>query len=397
MAQAAARRTAVARMTGMTTKPRRRLLTIGHSYAVALNRRLPNELARLGGWDVTAAGPARFQGDFGWHTLQPEADESCTAVPVPVHFSRRIHVMLYGRELAKLLAQPWDLVHCWEEPYIAAALQVARRVDSKVPLVFATFQNISKRYPPPFNWIERHSLRRADGMVAFGRTTANVLDGRGCDCPVAIIPPGVDVDEFRPDHARRAATLNSLGWREGVPVVGFLGRFVPEKGIEMLIEALDRVATPWRALFVGSGPLEPMLSAWARSHDNQVRIVTNAQHADVPAYLNAMDLLCAPSITTARWREQFGRMLIEAFASGVAVIGSSSGEIPNVIAEAGLVMPEGDAVRWGQAIELLTADRARRCDLARRGRERAEAVYGWPTVAKQHIEFFERVIAERQR
>ena len=109
----------------------------------------------------------------------------------------------------------------------------------------------------------------------------------------------------------------------------------------MLIEALERVATPWRALFVGSGPLEPMLSAWSRRHANRVRIVTNARHGDVPAYLNAMDVLCAPSRTTTRWREQFGRMLIEAFASGVAVIGSSSGEIPNVIAGAGVVMPEG--------------------------------------------------------
>src|SRR5436309_3126446 len=81
-------------------KPRRRLLTIGHSYCVALNRRLPHEIARTGEWDVTAVGPARFRGDFAWHTLEASPDESCTVVPVPVWFGGRIHMMLYGRQLS---------------------------------------------------------------------------------------------------------------------------------------------------------------------------------------------------------------------------------------------------------------------------------------------------------
>jgi glycosyltransferase involved in cell wall biosynthesis len=388
------------------TVRRRRLLSIGHSYAVALNRRLPNEIARLSDWDVTAVGPARFRGDFGWHTLEPTSSELCKIVPVPVHFSRWIHLMRYGRELSSLLAEPWDLVHCWEEPYVAAAHQIARRVSPDVPLVFATFQNIVKRYPPPFNWFERSSMNRADGVVAFGRTIADVLASkdrermsvRGTEArprPVAVIPPGVDLGEFRPDDARRAAMLMRLGWSSGPPVVGFLGRFVPEKGVQLLTAVLDRVKTPWRALLVGTGPLEDTLAAWGRRHGDRVRVVTTAQHDDVPAYLNAMDVLCAPSQTTAGWREQFGRMLIEAFASGVAVIASTSGEIPYVVAEAGLLMPEDDPSQWQQAIEMLTTERGRRCELARRGRVRAESVYGWPVVARQHLDFFERVITGR--
>jgi glycosyltransferase involved in cell wall biosynthesis len=381
----------------MTANARRRLLTIGHSYAVALNRRLPNEIAREGDWDVTAVGPGRFRGDFGWHTLEREPDETCRVVPVPVHFSRRIHVMLYGGELGRLLRQPWDLVHCWEEPYVAAAAQIARAMAPDVPLVFASFQNISKRYPPPFNVIERRAFRRADAFVAFGQTTAEVLTERGFDGPVAVIPPGVDLQEFRPDHARRASTLTALGWDEGVPIVGYLGRFVPEKGLTTLTSALDRIQAPWRALLVGSGPLEPSLQAWRGRHGDRVRIVTTARHADVPAYLNAMDVLAAPSRTTPGWREQFGRMLIEAFASGVAVVASASGEIPNVVADAGLVLPEDAVSRWQEAIETLITDRARRCELARRGRQRAETVYGWPGIARQHLDFFERVLAERIR
>jgi len=384
---------------------RRRLLTIGHSYCVALNRRLPNEIARAGDWDVTTVGPARFRGDFAWHTLEPAADELCDLIPVPVRFGRLVHVMLYGRALWSLLAEPWDLVHCWEEPYVAAAAQIARRVAPDVPLVLATFQNIAKRYPPPFNWIEQYSMSRANGVIAFGQTAAETLAsgdrGRWADTGrrlIAVIPPGVDLMQFRPDAARRAATLSSLGWSEGVPVVGFLGRLVPEKGIELLTTALDRITTPWRALIVGSGPLENMVSAWADRHPTRVRLITTVQHDEVPAYLNAMDVLCAPSQTTPVWREQFGRMLIEAFASGVAVVASTSGEIPYVVGDAGVLVPEDGvdaASRWQQAIEMLTTGRARRCELAHRGRQRAEAVYGWPMIARQHLEFFERVIARR--
>ena len=83
-----------------------RLLTIGHSYCVELNRRLPQELARNGNWEVTAVAPARWRGDFGWHTTAAGAAEACRVVPVPVRFSRRIHTMLFGADVARLLRQP---------------------------------------------------------------------------------------------------------------------------------------------------------------------------------------------------------------------------------------------------------------------------------------------------
>src|SRR5262245_23768814 len=158
--------------------------------------------------------------------------------------------MLYGRGISTLLDEPWDLVHCWEEPYVAAAAQVARAASARVPLVFATFQNISKRYPPPFGWIEKFALGRADGMIAYGDTSRAVLDARGWSGRTRTIPPGVDVDRFKPDAASRDRVRTSCGWKEsGAPVVGFVGRFVPEKGIKLLTTALDRISLPWRALF----------------------------------------------------------------------------------------------------------------------------------------------------
>jgi glycosyltransferase involved in cell wall biosynthesis len=371
---------------------RRRLLTIGHSYCVELNRRLPQELARSGDWDVTAVAPARFKGDFGWHTTTAGLDEACRVVPVPVHFAGRVHTMVYGRQLARLLREPWDVVHCWEEPYVASAAQVAHATALRVPLVFATFQNIVKRYPMPFNWIERSAMRRADAVIAFGDTARAVLEERGWQQPVRTIPPGVDVVRFAPDAARRDATQRRLGWADDTPVVGFVGRFVPEKGVGLLMSVLDRLTTPWRALFIGSGPLGPQVHAWSRRHGDRVRVQSAVAHDEVPAFMNVMDVLCAPSRSTARWREQFGRMLIEAFASGVPVLASDSGEIPYVVADAGVLVAEGDEAAWLAALGALLGDPARRAGLARRGRVRAETVYAWPVIARHHLDFFQELM-----
>jgi glycosyltransferase involved in cell wall biosynthesis len=178
-------------------------------------------------------------------------------------------------------------------------------------------------------------------------------------------------------------------------VVGFLGRFVPEKGLAVLTAALDRAAAPWRALIVGSGPEEAAIRRWAHAQSGRAAVVTGAGHADVPGWLNAMDVLCAPSLTRPSWREQFGRMLIEAMASGVPVVASDSGEIPAVVGDAGVVVPEGDAPAWTRALDALLGDPARRSALAAAGRARAESTYAWPVVARRHLAFFEELVPSR--
>ena len=197
-----------------------RLLSIGHSYVVALNRRLVHELGRAGGndWEVTAVAPSYFRGprDLRPVSLQYLPDEPCNLVPVPAYLSRQIHVFVYGLQRCAILAQPWDLVHCWEEPFILAGRQVACWKPRKAQLVYATFQNIRKRYPPPFNWIERSSMARASAWIAFGQTTAEALGANPDyrDRASRVIPPGVDLAEFRPDPVAGREVCRALGWAQ---------------------------------------------------------------------------------------------------------------------------------------------------------------------------------------
>src|SRR5204862_1301969 len=83
----------------------------------------------------------------------------------------------------------------------------------------------------------------------------------------------------------------------------------------------------------------------------------------VPERLRTFSVLVQPSLTRRNWKEQFGRAVMEAMACGVPVIGSSSGEIPHVLGDAGLVVPEGDAVALRDAIARLLADGALRAEL----------------------------------
>ena len=382
----------------------RRLLSIGHSYVVAMSRRLAHEMARAGAgrWDVTAAAPTYFHGgsDLRPVSLELSAGEPCPVVPLRAHCTRRVHIFVYGWRLRSLLAEAWDLVHCWEEPYILVGGQVAWWLPRRTPLVYWTAQSINKTYPIPFRWIEQYAMQRAAGWLCCGTLVVQALGGRPgyIDRPHAQVPLGVDVASFRPDGAERRTMRQRLGWTvDGPPVVGYLGRFVPEKGLDLLQRALDRVEAPWRALFVGAGPAEPALRQWAERYGDRVRICTDVTHDFVPGYLNAMDMLCAPSQTIPTWKEQFGRMVIEAFASGLAFIGSDSGEIPHVVGDAGIIVGEKDEAGWVAAIGDLLQSPERRVELASRGLQRAHDEFAWPVVARRYLNFFNMILGADTR
>jgi glycosyltransferase involved in cell wall biosynthesis len=379
----------------------RRILTVGHSYVIGANRALPHAIQRAGGgrWEVHVVAPVYFHGknDIRPATLVPSPNEPCPVDAISSYSTRFVHVFAYGwLSLSRALAGSWDIVHAWEEPYILAGAEIAACVPRRTPFVFRTAQSLNKWYPPPFRFFERYVLRRSAGWICSGQLVAANLAKRPgyATRPMARIPLGVDTDVFRPDLAARNAIRQSLDWAvDGPPVVGYLGRFVVEKGLRVLMDALDAQRTPWRALLLGGGKLEGELRAWAGKYpDNRVRILTNVAHDRVAPYVAAMDILAAPSQTTRTWKEQFGRMLIEGMACGLTVVGSDSGEIPYVIGDAGVVVGEADLPGWTRAIGELLENPARRGELGARGRDWAESSFAWPIVARKHLEFFEQLL-----
>lgn len=384
--------------------PPRRLLTLGHSYAVGMNRCLLHAMRLCGGerWEVRALAPVFFHGKNDLRPVRfvPSSEDAGSVTAVPARFTRFVHVFYYGRQLRELLQDNWDVVHAWEEPYIVAGAQIARHVPRASQFVFRTAQSIDKRYPPPFCWLENAAVRRADGWICSGNLVSGMLNSRKAyaEKPHRIIPLGVDLAVFQQNREAGTVRLAELNWsRSGPPVIGYLGRFVAEKGIGFIRKVLQGLATPWRALFVGDGPLLPELLRWQSEMPDRVRIVSGVVHDDVPGYLNAMDVMVAPSQTTPKWREQFGRMIVEAMACGVPVVGSDSGEIPFVVGDSGIVLPEADIAAWTNRLaELLESPRLL-AEMAQRGLQRAATDFAWPIVAKQHLRFFDELLDIKAR
>jgi glycosyltransferase involved in cell wall biosynthesis len=375
----------------------RRILSISHSYVVGLNRRLAHEMSRQKGWEVVAVAPSFFHGgkDLRPVRFAMEENEPCPVRVVPARMTRFVHGFWYSRALRDLLDQPVDIVHQWEEPYVVAGAQICRWAHPESRLVFWTAQNNAKEYPWPFSAFERSCLERASGWMACGETTRVTLNGLGRGYehkPSRVMPLGVDLDVFRPDAEARGRVRRELGWDvDGPPVVGYFGRFVTEKGVSFLLDVLETLkgtGAEWRALFVGTGALQPRLDAFAqRIGGDRVRVCTNVNHDRIWAYINAADLVAAPSLTTPRWREQFGRMLVEAMACGLPVAGSDSGEIPFVLRDAGMILPEASLSQWCEGLGRMLHDPDLRKSLREKGLETVQA-YAWPNIAARHLQFF---------
>jgi glycosyltransferase involved in cell wall biosynthesis len=117
----------------------------------------------------------------------------------------------------------------------------------------------------------------------------------------------------------------------------------------------------------------------------------------VPAFLKSLDVLVLPSVTILPLdREQFGRVLVEAMAAGVPVIGSSSGAIPEVISDAGLIVPERDAPVLARAIDQVLTDAALRARLIDLGRQRVASHFTWQAGAQQSVALFRSAMLHRR-
>ena len=303
------------------------------------------------------------------------------------------HVQLFAWNPLTLIAalrrhRP-HLIDLNHEPFSVGCAQMLMLCDLFAPqaaIVLQTAQNIYRQYPPPFRWSEQRSFRRVDAAYACSETTREVMRAKGFHKPMAIIPFGVDTSLFTaPARTPSKQTLT----------IGYVGRMLPGKGLNVLAEALPQLgSTNWKLLVVGDGPERSAFEQQLREKRllDRVQFAGAIRYEEVPAFFQQMDLFVMPTETTSRIREQFGRVLVEAMASGVPVIGSTSGAIPEVIQEAGLTFAEGDAQALAGAIDRLLSNPALRDQLARAGHQRVERHYSWNRVADLTYEFYRRLL-----
>ena len=179
--------------------------------------------------------------------------------------------------------------------------------------------------------------------------------------------------------------------------IGFVGRLVKEKGIIDLLKAAAGLEDDTSLLIVGNGPLEREIKKFARKFNMKGRLIikSGCQREEVPQYLSAMDLLVVPSLSTRHWKEQFGRIIIEAWGCLVPVIGSSSGHIPGLIGPAGLVFEEGDILDMRYKIKQVKKNIRLRLQLIERGKIRLKDNYTWEKVAEKIYKSYQSLYENR--
>jgi glycosyltransferase involved in cell wall biosynthesis len=354
-----------------------RVVMISKALVRGAYQRKLEELAKLPGVELTLITPPSWIDGGHRVALERRYTAGYELVVAPIRFEGRFHLFHFVG-LGRLIAdrRP-DLIHVDEEPYNLATLQAlhhAGRLGARS--VFFTWQNLYRELPLPFRLIERYSYARAAHAIAGNADAVDVLRRKGFRGPTTVIPQfGIDPELFKPAAA-------PAGQRPFT--VGYVGRLIARKGLLDLLTAVAGLAGDWRLELIGAGPLEDELRvrAAALGIADRLGIRTEVPSTEVPRVLAELDCLVLPSLSTPSWVEQFGRVLVEAMACEVPVVGSDSGEIPRVIGEAGLVFPEGDAATLRERLASLANDPGERRRLGRLGRDRALAHYTQASVAE---------------
>lgn len=318
----------------------------------------------------------------------PKAEEFALK-QLPIYLPGKHHFHFYKGLGAILGKHKPDLVHIDEEPYslvTTQAMYLSKQVGAKA--IAFTWQNISKSYPPPFAQMERYIYKNAPAIIAGNQEAADILRAKGYGGLTPVIPQfGIVSSLFSPQLADRPR----FSIAEKTLTVAYVGRLIPEKGIDTLIQAvamLDGVTV----YIVGTGPAQGQLEQLTSSHrlGERVRFLGGLPSTEVAPFMASVDVLVLPSRTGAGWKEQFGRVLVEAMASGTAVVGSNSGEIPHVIGDAGLVFAEDNAQDLAAALQRLQ-EPSLRSTLVQKGLKRAQ-LFTQERIVQATLELYRQVL-----
>ncbi len=367
-----------------------RVLYVGHTYSIKSNQDKIAALAARPGMEILLLTPDRWVGPLYAHTADIYEGPQTEHKALRSFFIGKESLYVFASRLKESIKQfQPDIVHVEQGTYAAVFAQVLHlcyKVCPNAKATFFTWWNL----PTPIKGIkkvlEQYNLKRSACAIAGNSDAAQLLEQRGFDRPIHVMPQiGVNLDDYNePINQELKDSLGLSGF-----VVGYIGRIAEEKGVRDLMKAMEGTAVKWTLLTVGAGPLQSDLAA---SH--AAGLITNVhvpsvRNEDVPKYLKLLDVLVLPSRKTPEWMEQFGHILIESMAAGIPVIGASTGEIPNVIGDSGIIVRPEAPKEIRIALDDLAEDLNHRRSLAARGRERVERFYTHDQIARQQIEVYE--------
>lgn len=268
------------------------------------------------------------------------------------------------------------LADCWDAPHVVMFHTLAEAKNR---------HHLGEREPKYRIAGERTVVAEADRIICAGEGEARMLTElyRAQRSRISVIPCGVDIDHFRP--LDRAEARARIGLDSDEPMILFVGRIEPLKGIDVLIRAASFIEGPFRVLVVGGDEKDSRrkreLLRLARELGVADRItwIEAAAHDDLPYYYNAADVCAVPS-----YYESFGLVALEAMACGVPVVASRVGGLKETVQDGrtGYLVPWRCPEPFAERLDLLLTNEPLRRSLGREARLVAEN-YRWSEVAER--------------
>lgn len=370
------------------------VLVVGHTYVVGVNQGKLEALAAAGAAVAVLVPRSWPEPEWGFDHRLERAAPSVRFFPSPVWAAGRSGAYVYppARVRNALRAFSPDLINVEQELYSLSAFETARWARrTGRPLVMFCWENVDRRLSPVRRRARDRVLATASAIVCGSEGAADLVRRWGFRRRIEVLPQlGVDTTLFAPAGRRDGA---------GGLRIGYAGRLVPQKGIDLLLDAVGALRVRGcdvELVVSGSGPAEPELRARAArlGLDGAVRWAGAVTHEQVPSRMRDLDVLVLPSRATPTWREQFGHVLVEAMAMGIPVVGSSCGAIPEVIGRCDAVFREGDAGALTEILERLAREPERRAELSRWGLERVRERYTNERIAQRLVELYRDVLRE---
>jgi len=367
-----------------------RIFVLSHRYLDPARRGKLEALTAFGA-EVRVAVPDRWQ-DWEYGGRQATAWERAGPLEVvPVRVSRpgsATDARWRGADVLRLVRdfRP-HVVHVDEEPTARAASIAMRSARAlRIPATIATAQNVDVRAAWSVARRRRRVLRAARAIVAESTVAARLAEHEAPGVPTTILArEGVAIPETAVTVTRQPCT------------VAFVGRLAPDRGLDVLFRALESVpGHQWRLAIVGDGPERERLEALARQVHLPARLrwLGALSGEALGAAWLTFDLVVVTSRGSSSWAEPTGAVALEAMARGIPVIATTSGALPDVLGEAGIVVPEGDPYAMRAAITTMVEAPTRRESLGLEGRARAMERYSDHALARGLLDLWKDLVRE---
>ncbi len=334
------------------------------------------------GCEVTVAAGDRMDGNSN---VSWAGTGGVRVLPIPVRGSEPTQQSWKASALRRLMTEFRPaIVQVEAEPHwpvAATVTSLAHRL--RIPSVVVASESV----PLSLGMLDRlrrgRVLKRARGIAAINRLALELVSPDAASKPHTVLrlaPATVPLTGPTPEPSRPFT-------------IGFIGRLVPERGVDLLLRGVARLRGDWRLVLAGTGPYQEEFEGLAERLGIGSRVcwLGGLPTEQVNEIWPRLDCLAMPARSTPQWVEGSARMVVEAMANSVPVVGSDTGAIPEVIGEAGVVVPPEDADAIGLALERLQHLPDERLQLGLAGRRRVISEFVPDALARKTVAFWRRV------